>query len=61
MTDNFLLHIVSQWDNYEELHFAQDAAPPYAVHPVHAWLDNQFRGWWIGLKDQRNGLCVISF
>jgi hypothetical protein len=61
MTDNFLLHIVSQWDNYKDLHFAQDAAPPYFVHPVHVWLDNQFCGWWFGLKDQKNGLCVISF
>jgi hypothetical protein len=29
MTDNFLLHNVSQWENYEELHFVQDATPPY--------------------------------
>ena len=61
MTDNFLSHIVPQRDNYEETHLAQHAAPPYFVHPVHAWLDSQFCGWWIGLKDQQNSLCVISF
>ena len=55
------MHIISQWYNYEELHFAHDAAPPYFVQPVNARLDNQFCGWWIGLKDQWNVLCVISF
>lgn len=57
----FLVAHFFQWDTYKELQLAQDAAPPYFVNPVHAWLDNQFSGWWIGLKDQHNGLCVIYF
>ena len=34
MLDNFMSPTVSWWDNYEELHFMQDGAPPYSVLPV---------------------------
>jgi len=40
--------IISQWDNYNELHFTQDGAPPHFALPFRAWLDSHFPGWWIG-------------
>jgi len=44
----FLPFIVSQWDNYEELYFMQDGAPPHFALPVHASIGNNFTGRWIG-------------
>ena len=48
MLDSFTLPSVSQWDNFEELHFMQDEAPSHFAPPVRVWLDNHFPGWWIG-------------
>jgi len=39
--------ITSQWDNYSELCFMQDGAPPHFALPLRAWLSD-FPEWWIG-------------
>lgn len=48
MLDSFILPSISQWDNYEWLHFMHDGATPHFAPPVYVWLDNHFPGWWTG-------------
>jgi len=43
-----MLHIVSQWDTYVELHFMKDGVPPHFVLPVCAFCDRHFPGKGIG-------------
>jgi len=42
----FELSVVSQWDNYEELHFMHHGAALHCALPARSWLDNQFPGRW---------------
>ena len=44
MLGNFVSPIVSHWDSYEELHFAQDGAPPNLALPLLAWFDSHLCG-----------------
>ena len=48
MLESLVLRVISQCDNYEELNFMQDGAPPRSALSIHAWLDNQYTGQWIG-------------
>jgi hypothetical protein len=59
MLDNFMSPTVSWWDNYEELHFMQDGAPPYSVLPVGTQLESIFLVSGMSIKDQHNGLHKV--
>jgi len=48
MLDNFVLLIVSQWENGIELHFMQDEALPNVALPAFVWLKNHFPDCWSG-------------
>jgi hypothetical protein len=61
MLDNFTLTIVSQGDNYEELHFMQDWATASFSFPVPTWLDIDVPGRWTEHKNPQTLLHVISF
>ena len=44
MLDSFALLTLSQWGNYETVHFMYYESPlPFAL-PVHAWRNNHFLG-----------------
>ena len=40
----------SQWGSSDELQFLQDAAVPYFMLPVRAWLDSHFTVRWTGRR-----------
>ena len=42
--------IISTWENFNELLFMQDGAPPHFARSVRAWLDDQMAGRWIGRR-----------
>lgn len=44
LIDSSMLHIVSQWDTYVELHFMKDGVPSHFVLPVCAFCDRHFPG-----------------
>jgi hypothetical protein len=48
MIDNFVLLIVSQWENY-----MQDEAPPHVALPAFVWLETHFPDCWLGIEDQQ--------
>jgi hypothetical protein len=56
MPDNFMFTIVSQGDNYEEMHFMHDRAPASFSFSVPTWLDNHVPGRWIEHKDPHVGM-----
>lgn len=45
-----VLLTAAQWDNYEEMHFPINGAPPHLQLSVHAWLDSHFTGRWTGRR-----------
>lgn len=61
MLDSFILPNVSQWDNYEWLHFMHDGATPHFAPPVQVWLDNHFSGWRPGYLRTNKMACGKSW
>ena len=49
MLDNFVLPIIPQRGNKDEMHFTHDGEPHFAL-PANTWLDNHFTGRWIGCQ-----------
>jgi hypothetical protein len=42
--------VIRAWENIEDLIFMQDGAPPHFALIVRAWLDDHFRGRWLGRR-----------
>ena len=42
--------MISAWDNFKDLIFMQDGAPPHFAIVVREWLNAQFPGKWMGRR-----------
>jgi hypothetical protein len=45
-----VLLTAAQWDNYEEMYFTTNGAPPHFELSVRAWLESHITGRWIGRR-----------
>ena len=47
---NNIFPVVTSWDNFQQLHFMQDGAPPHFATAVRSWLNENVPMRWIGRR-----------